>query len=475
MGILAVLPRNAFRKVVCALGVLVLTVLMGGSGFLLYAALADDERYAKQEEGKHHEDHASPQEKEKATELVKDADEAKKLAEIKKRQDEDRKIAAFRTQVKDQPYHQESVLPRQVFDYAREELQKKLDQQTRDQMLAHVKKQEEVEKFHQELKEAKHTAERAVFQASRGIPAEGPLTLVRNDPMTRGRNLFATNCAGCHAYTNPKTNKLEFPAPRGGFTASDLGGFGGKEWVLGLLENPGHDRYFGSVNRGIREKNKSIKEEDKQFDELTGMIGWANRPKKALEKQDALEKQWKAKLNDPEQMEEAQARLKKIAEKRKEIEEDLKSLKEDLPVIAAWLAKQPTAEPPKDDKDESEFARGFRAFEARCMECHPYGGTKVAPDLKGYGSPQWVRLMVMDPTHPGRYPGFRNSMPAFRNLEGPGASVYEEEFKLLHKDHRPDIIPLSDIERELILRFMRQDDRVIFGGRPITGPPQKHQ
>src|SRR5205823_2399105 len=36
-----------------------------------------------------------------------------------------------------------------------------------------------------------------------------------------------------------------------------------------------------------------------------------------------------------------------------------------------------------------------------------------------------------------------------------------------------DVIQLSDIDRELILRWMTGDDRVVFGGEPITGPPRR--
>ena len=34
-------------------------------------------------------------------------------------------------------------------------------------------------------------------------------------------------------------------------------------------------------------------------------------------------------------------------------------------------------------------------------------------------------------------------------------------------------IQLSDVDRELIIRYILNDDRVVFGGAPISGPPQK--
>ena len=52
-----------------------------------------------------------------------------------------------------------------------------------------------------------------------------------------------------------------------GITASDLGNFGSKEWVRGLLENPMSDRYFGLVKVAEKDQNgKEIK-----VPALTGM------------------------------------------------------------------------------------------------------------------------------------------------------------------------------------------------------------
>ena len=34
-------------------------------------------------------------------------------------------------------------------------------------------------------------------------------------------------------------------------------------------------------------------------------------------------------------------------------------------------------------------------------------------------------------------------------------------------------LPLPDVDRELIIRFMTGDDRLVFFGRPVSGPPEK--
>jgi quinol-cytochrome oxidoreductase complex cytochrome b subunit/mono/diheme cytochrome c family protein len=471
MGLLAVLPRNAFRKVVCALGVAVLAVLVVGSGLLVYAALADGEHYAQQEEGRKK---AEERHEEAAVEAERQGKVDKE--EAKKRK-EDRKIAAFVSRVKGREHDGEGVLPRPLWEYVHKELEKKVDGADREQMLAHVKRQDEIAEFHHSLEKAKDAAERSVVQASRGIPVEGPTVLVRNDPMTHGRALFKEKCASCHSYTNPKTGKPEFPESATGFSASDLGGFGGKDWILGLLREPGKDEYFGRINRVVREKNKGRKDEDK-LEELTSMINWAARPKSDLEKVDRQIQKLKEELKDPDgklepdEKTSLQQRLKKADQKRAELLEDQKELEKELPQIADWLAKHPKAAPPKDE-DKGAFADGYRLFEARCSSCHSYGGKLggTAPDLKDYGSPDWARLMMMSPAHKLRHP--RNYMPAFLNEEGPGAEVVKLWFHETNKDPTISVIALTDIERELILRFLFQDDRVVFGGRPISGPPPR--
>ncbi len=163
--------------------------------------------------------------------------------------------------------------------------------------------------------------------------------------------------------------------------------------------------------------------------------------------------------------------------------------------IAGWLAGHP-GRPAPEAGDTSPFAAGYRAFENRCGRCHSYhgtgGGDAGAPDLTGYGGTDWVRVMVMDPAQPSRY-GLRNTMPAFRDLEGPTAEVtrlafaqlrelLQEQNKEEGKDAAKDkksveaatrLVNLSAVDRELIIRWLTGDDRVVFGGDPIAAPPRQ--
>jgi hypothetical protein len=118
-------------------------------------------------------------------------------------------------------------------------------------------------------------------------------------------------------------------------------------------------------------------------------------------------------------------------------------------------------------------------------------GGRQGPDLTGYGDAEWVRLMLMAPANPKRY-GSTNTMPAFRDLEGPTGAIVREEMSQLKelllgqitgggsraKRTRENLekkaltlAHLSDLDRELIIRWLLKDDRVVFGGEPVAAAP----
>jgi ubiquinol-cytochrome c reductase cytochrome b subunit len=279
--------------------------------------------------------------------------------------------------------------------------------------------------FRHRLKEAEEKAKRAVQLAHDGIPQEGGNLLLRNDPATQGPRLFEKNCAACH-----------------GKSASDLTGFGTEKWIRGLLKDPSSPKYFGLV----KGKDNDGKEELL----LTGMIDWRARI-------------------DSERM--------PMTQEQKD-EQDTTFDK-----IARFVADQGK---PKDKRDEKLTKEVRPLFLTKCAGCHGFedywakersGKTPKAPDLTDYGSAEWLRLMIMAPCAKSRYgaSATSNHMPAFRPMDGPAAQVPLLEFKLAYPDieKKPGIVNLPDVDREILIRWLTNDDRVVFGGQPISGVKKK--
>ncbi|MEP7123986.1 MAG: cytochrome b N-terminal domain-containing protein [Byssovorax sp.] len=81
-------------------------------------------------------------------------------------------------------------------------------------------------------------AARAIALAAQGVPPEGPLAMLRDDPEDRGRALFTQHCVACHRLG-------DLTPAQGKATAPDLTGFGTRTWIYGLLDSPDSDRWFG--------------------------------------------------------------------------------------------------------------------------------------------------------------------------------------------------------------------------------------
>jgi mono/diheme cytochrome c family protein len=306
---------------------------------------------------------------------------------------------------------------------------------------------ESAKKFQHEQEEADKAAARAVNLAANGIPASGAIDLLRRDPRTQGKRLFKEHCATCHNHGDDFKDTKDRKA-----SAGDLAGFGTEAYNLRLLTHPGHKDFFG---RTMPKRTKM---------------------------QEAVEKAFPALHVTAED----EARMD--AQEKKALAEDRVKDREELRLIAGWLARHPRHTSP--DRDSDEFKLGHKAYLTRdCATCHAYEGKggRQGPDLTGYGDADWVRLMIMAPASPKRY-GPTNTMPAFRDLEGPAGAVVQEEMNRI-KDmllgqisagsrraeqqrvsiefaHR--VVHLSDLDRELIIRWLLKDDRPVFGGEPIS-------
>ena len=289
--------------------------------------------------------------------------------------------------------------------------------------------------LHKKMEKAHVKSKRAAQLAMSGVPDDGARQLLRNDPYTTGHELFKNNCAVCHKFTARPDDPFE-GFTGGPFKAADLGDFASEKWIRGLLHAPDNPMYFG----------------------LTPLEGMKNWKAKVLAKRERLLKK------DPE------GAKKTIAKEE-----------EDFDVIARWLADQAN---PADKRNKDLHPKAAEAFGDRCGSCHAVKDVsegETAPDLTNYGSQDWVRGMIMAPGAKSRYGRSyaveegkerpKGLMPAFRNLDGPGADVHLEEFHAGQPDFPRDlVIGLSDVDREMIVRFMTRDPRVVFGGRAIAGP-----
>ena len=211
-----------------------------------------------------------------------------------------------------------------------------------------------------QFQEARHKAdlahERALFLASSpdaGIPPEGAGFLMRHDPLTHGQAVLEKKCLGCHFMGGKGT---------GTQTAADLKDFGSRTWVRGLLENPKADAYYGKIPGldGMVEWKKNSKLRGKQIDDVADFVASFTKIP-----DDITPDEW---LSDPQ------------------------------------VAKHP----------------GNELFQKDCGGCHKIegyteGGTRDAPGLFAWGSPQWISRMIRRPNAPDLYGYYeaKDHMPPF--------------------------------------------------------------
>jgi len=320
---------------------------------------------------------------------------------------------------------------------------------------------QDAKKHQKRLKHAGEEARAAVHAAGDGIPAEGARFLIRGNPRIMGEKLFKQHCASCHAYEfndepeiaeagqDGDKKKPAQPEPK----ASDLTGFAGEKWIRRMLENPGDPKYFGRTPR------------------LTRMT------------------EWRLDLND-------------LIDSAKDPVAAKKEVDFQLDEISWWLAEQAKSSDEvvlalKEPDYAKRFAQGKLFFfddekGQNCGSCHKVekeGNKGPGPDLTGYGSAAWVHGMVLSPGHRSRYGGTtrievkgkgkvevpRNTMPAFRPPpDTPGDKIAMAEFLESQPEFpKETILYLTNFERELIVRFLTGDHRVVFGGQPVSGPPKR--
>ena len=180
--------------------------------------------------------------------------------------------------------------------------------------------------------------------------------MLKNDPETRGAELFEKSCATCHALGNM--------GPPGGATAPDLSGFGTRAWVLAVLDDPDAPRLFAPTPFA------------------GGMPSMVKPPK------------------DPA----AAAAFTPMKE-------------EDRAAVAAFLEVQARGEAGSGMPGEKLVKQ--RCTSCHRLDGKTDDDDSVAPELRGWGSEAWVEEQIENPGSGKAYPRgamdktLKGHMPAF--------------------------------------------------------------
>jgi ubiquinol-cytochrome c reductase cytochrome b subunit len=207
------------------------------------------------------------------------------------------------------------------------------------------------------------------------------LSVLRKDPKTQGPRLFDRYCASCHTHDDA-TEVPEKPS------APNLTHLATRGWIGGLLDPEQVDgpNYFGGTSH--------------KEGEMQGFV------KETLAKADS---------------------------------EQVKA------VVAALSAEAGLpSQKSLDEKEAGLVQQGLAQIrEIGCIDCHKFreaGELGSAPDLTGYGSYEWLKGMIANPTHERYYRDDNDRMPVFAE----------------HED-KPDSNIISPTNLDLLVRWLRGD------------------
>jgi ubiquinol-cytochrome c reductase cytochrome b subunit len=257
----------------------------------------------------------------------------------------------------------------------------------------HVAKRFEAsEAYLRAVRRAEKDAHRSIELAKspEGIPPTGMLSVLRTDPKTQGPRLFHRYCSSCHTHADMAVAPA---AP----TAPDLTGFASREWIAGLLDPDqiAGPRYFGGT-------------ETHRTGDMVKFVF------ETFEKPEDADKQ------------------RQLNERRIQLAAAI-SAEAELP-----------AQRPLDENDRELIDAGQKQIVALgCTDCHKWreeGDLGSAPDLTGYGSREWLKGMISNPTHERFYGEINERMPSFAE----------------HPDKPEDNI-LSPANLDLLVDWLRGD------------------
>ncbi|MGY8776884.1 MAG: cytochrome b N-terminal domain-containing protein [Longimicrobiales bacterium] len=196
-----------------------------------------------------------------------------------------------------------------------------------------------------------------------GIPAAGGLAMLRGDPAIQGPLIFEANCSSCHQYNG---HDGLGGTPDDEPSASDLGGYGSREWLTGLLDPDriNTPEYFGNTEHTRGRMVRFVQR---------GIAGF-----------------------DDDQ----RAALRNV-------------------VLAVSAEAQLPSQAAADEADQDAIREGRIAISSEaidCTRCHTYADVAegdVAPVLTGWASREWIVGMLRNPSHPLYYADNNDRMPAF--------------------------------------------------------------
>jgi ubiquinol-cytochrome c reductase cytochrome b subunit len=312
--------------------------------------------------------------------------------------------------------------------------------------------------FKAAVAQANKDSARAIALAKKrdGIPTEGALALLRDDPLTQGPRLFKSQCASCHAWDGH--NGLGEIIPDKDRSAPDLARFASREWLAGFLDPKQIEthKYFSGTrfvspppDDATKEKMAEIRKllkPDVIPDAEPALLALATTPKPEQAKRDG----WIATLTAaalPDNQDRitslagrlsAQAVAPKKSKMVRIILDDIPDYtaeqKDQLNKIIAALSAEAKLPLQKeiDAKDTALIEEGRKLLSdvaLDCTDCHQWraneGGS--GPTFEGYGSTEWLREFLKNPAHDNFYGKRNDRMPAF----GEGSRLSARELDLL--------------------------------------------
>ena len=88
-----------------------------------------------------------------------------------------------------------------------------------------------------EAKEKQQIIEALSHEA--GLKSQDDTDIRDKTGIAAGSKLIAENCNGCHAFHGKRGDDGKGP---------QLTGYGSREWLIGIIGNPAHERFYGKEN-----------------------------------------------------------------------------------------------------------------------------------------------------------------------------------------------------------------------------------